>query len=437
MKALREEVQKTVKIDIWEQVHLDDLSTEEQRLIIPQMMNYLEKYNPDMTFDKYKVRVLTRGDKQIYSGESEGPVARVESLLMLLSIAIHQGLTIFKVDVGSAFMRTPMADDVQHKWVKLDKLVVNMLKQIQPGKYEPYVLPDGTVIVRLKKLSYGYVEVAHYWWRDLKETFENNGYAVSNKGKCVFVKRDGEKVALCGTTVDDCLFVCNGDEAWIQEQAEMLRTKYEDITIERGDELGLIGMQIQINRAEKKVILSQPKQVAKIIETFQVTKGVSSPASVKLMEDEETLPLLPDQTDYMSKVAMLTFLSQRTFPEIRPAAIKLSTKYNKATAADMEKAVRVAEYIYGCKDTHKMILAPKNLTLVSAADASYAEHPDGKSHSGGVVGFDLDSSCYFGFVSSKQPVVAKSVGEAELIAHNNVGDLVEWAREMLEELGFK
>jgi hypothetical protein len=79
------------------------------------MMNNLEKYNPDMTFDKYKVRVLTRGDKQIYSGESEGPAARVESLLMLLSIAIHQGLTVFKVDVGSAFMCTPMADNVQHK----------------------------------------------------------------------------------------------------------------------------------------------------------------------------------------------------------------------------------------------------------------------------------------------------------------------------------
>ncbi len=62
-----------------------------------------------------------RRDKQIYSGESEGPVARVESLLMLLGIAIHQGLTIFKVDLGSAFMCTLMADGVKHKWAQLDK----------------------------------------------------------------------------------------------------------------------------------------------------------------------------------------------------------------------------------------------------------------------------------------------------------------------------
>jgi hypothetical protein len=102
----------------------------------------------------------------------------------------------------------------------------------------------------------------------------------------------------------------------------------------------------------------------------------------------------------------------------------------------MEKAVCVAEYVYGYRDTHKMVLSPKALTLVSTADASYAKHPDGKSHSGGTVGFSSDTSCNFAFVSSKQPVVAKSAGKAQLIAHNKVGDLVEWAKQMLEELGY-
>jgi hypothetical protein len=83
-----------------------------------------------------------------------------------------------------------------------------------------------------------------------------------------------------------------------------------------------------------------------------------------------------------------------------------------------------------------MILSPKSLALVSAADASYEEHPDGKSHSGGAVRFNSNYSCYFGFVSSKQSVVAESAGEAELIAQNKVGNLVEWARQMLEELGY-
>jgi hypothetical protein len=162
MKALEEEVTKAVKIHIWEPVHLSDLADEEKKMIIPQMMNYLEKYKPDRSFDKFKVRVLTRGDMQTFVGENEGPVARVESLLMLLSIAVHENMAAFKVNVGSTFMHTPMVEDVKHKWVKLDKLVVQILSKIEPRRYEPYMQPDGTVIVKMNKISYGYVKAAHY-----------------------------------------------------------------------------------------------------------------------------------------------------------------------------------------------------------------------------------------------------------------------------------
>mmetsp|Transcript_10028 Transcript_10028/g.14496 ORF Transcript_10028/g.14496 Transcript_10028/m.14496 type:complete len:166 (-) Transcript_10028:199-696(-) len=74
--------------------------------------------------------------------------------------------------------------------------------------------------------------------------------------------------------------------------------------------------------------------------------------------------------------------------------------------------------------------------MVSASDASHGEHADGKSHSGGVTGFESDTSCYFVCISGKQLVVAKSVGEAELIAKNKVGDNVVWSCELLDELGY-
>jgi hypothetical protein len=436
MKALEEEVTKAVKIGIWEPVHLSDLTHEEKKMIIPQMMNYLEKYKPDKSFDKFKVRVLTRGDMQKYVGENEGPVARVESLLMLLSIAVHLKLAVFKVDVGSAFMRTPMVEDVKHKWVKLDKLVVQILRKIEPEKYEPYMQPDGTVIVRMNKISYGYVEAAHYWWKDLSGTFFDNGYNESKKDKCVYIKKEGTNVAYCGATVDDCLFVTTNDERWIQEQIAVLKEKYEEVTIEIGEEINLIGMNVKIDYDKGRVVLTQPKHVARIIEAFGVNRSAPNPALASLMGDDDSYPVLEDQKNFMSLCAMLMFVSQRTYPEIRPAAVKLSTKYNKATELDMIKARRVAEYIFGSKDAHCLVLAPKSLKLVSTADASYAEHVDGKSHSGGTIGFESEASCNFAFLSSKQPVVAKSAGEAELIAQNKVGDFVEWARELLEELGY-
>ncbi len=101
-----------------------------------------------------------------------------------------------------------MTDDVKHKWVKLDKRVVQVLMELQPDRYKNYVLPDDSMIVKMKKLSYGYVEAAHYWWRDLSGTFTDNGYVVSNKDKCVFIKREAERVAFCRTTQWMIVYLC-------------------------------------------------------------------------------------------------------------------------------------------------------------------------------------------------------------------------------------
>jgi hypothetical protein len=102
----------------------------------------------------------------------------------------------------------------------------------------------------------------------------------------------------------------------------------------------------------------------------------------------------------------------------------------------MQKAIRVAQYVYGTMDDHCIILSPKSLQLIASSDASYAEHADGKSHTGGCVGFESDLSCWVIHICNKQPVVAKSTCESELIAVNKVGDYVEWSIQFLEELGY-
>jgi hypothetical protein len=139
--------------------------------------------------------VLARGEKQVFTGESESPVTRIETLLMLLSVAIYEDLVIFKVDVGSAFMRTPIPYDVKHKWLKLDKKVMELLLEMQLDKYRNYVMKDGTVLVEMDKLSYGYIEAVHYWYKELVKVFDKNKYKISKKDKCVFIKQEEGNVA--------------------------------------------------------------------------------------------------------------------------------------------------------------------------------------------------------------------------------------------------
>ncbi len=94
--------------------------------------------------------------------------------------------------------------------------------------------------------------------------------------------------------------MCTKDDDWIQEQIQMIAKKYEEVTTELGDELGLIGMHVCMDRNRKKVVITQPKQVARIIEAFKVTKGAPNPALTRLMGDDDESPLLQDQAEYMS-----------------------------------------------------------------------------------------------------------------------------------------
>ena len=51
--------------------------------------HYIEKYTPTGDFEKAKARVLVRGDLQKSIGETQGPVSRTESILILISTAIY------------------------------------------------------------------------------------------------------------------------------------------------------------------------------------------------------------------------------------------------------------------------------------------------------------------------------------------------------------
>jgi len=122
--------------------------------------------------------------------------------------------------------------------------------------------------------------------------------------------------------------------------------------------------------------------VEQIMETYSVIKGAPNPALESILGDHLGSLLLADEKEYMSKRALLMYLSQRTFPEICPAVTKLSTKYNKATKEDLKKAMRIVEYMFDCKEAHKLVIK-----MIIAADATSAKRPDGKSHRGGKVGF--------------------------------------------------
>ena len=435
--ALLKEVQSCCDKGIWEGILEEDLTQEQRNLILPMMKNYIDKYRPDGSFEKSKVRVLVRGDLQFVIGETEGPVARIESLLIIICIAVVKNLEVFKVDITAAYMNTVMPADVKHRWILLDRDVSKLLLKLNPTYWRMYLRRDGRILVTMKRLMYGFKEAARYWNKTLVDVFVAAGYAQCFKDSCVLLKKEGGNISIVGITVDDCLFAATRCEEWILAQVEMLKKAFSGLTVERGEVLQIVGMRVEFNRTEGYADISQPKYADKLLE-FGIDKGAVTPTLADFFyeSDDDVLLDAEQQKDYMSINSYLMYGAKRTYPEILPAVVTLSTKYNKATTRDMDKAVRVAQYVFGTKGDHYLRLRPKSLQLIAMSDASDGINANGRGQTGGVVGFQSDTGSWFAFICKTQPIVAQSSGEAELIAVNTVGNYVEWARQLMEEMGF-
>jgi hypothetical protein len=399
------------------------------------MKNYTEKFLPSGEFDKSKVRVLYRGDLQFETANTEGPVCRVESIFLLFNIAVYYDLEVFKVDFVAAYLNTPMPPEVKHKWMFLDPMVSKRLIEREPELWAPFYRKDKRILVQLDKLLYGYKEAAHYWNKILIEMFKSDGWTIHKKDKCVVSLTTSTGRCMIAITVDDCT-ACQTRNSGLKERFyELCKRTFQDITVEEGDTIEVIGMTFELDRNERSVKVTQKRFITKIIEKYGIIKKSVSPSTLDLYEEDLNSPMLKDQLSFLSINSTAMFAGKRTYPEVLPVTTYLATKYMKATEQHFKKASRVLEYLHYYKD-HCLYLRPKSLRIICAADASYAEHEDAKSHTGGCIGFEGydGNNSYFIFISSKQPVVAKSSCEAEIIAADTVGNYFVWLDEFMKEL---
>jgi hypothetical protein len=104
----------------------------------------------------------------------------------------------------------------------------------------------------------------------------------------------------------------------------------------------------------------------------------------------------------------------RTWPGLVTATAYLSTKVKAPTMPDVRKLKQLFGYIKNNRDK-KLRIAPTTLQVAAWADASFTVHPDAKSHTGYVIGFDGFSGLILA-KSKKQKIVTRSTAESELVA---------------------
>jgi len=95
--------------------------------------------------------------------------------------------------------------------------------------------------------------------------------------------------------------------------------------------------------------------------------------------------------------------------------------------------VRLLKYLNGTK-ADKLTLSADNLHVVKwYVDASFAVHPDFKSHTGGIMTFGSGAVLY---LSRKQKLNNRSSTEAELVSADHAATLIMWTQLFMEAQGY-
>jgi hypothetical protein len=131
--------------------------------------------------------------------------------------------------------------------------------------------------------------------------------------------------------------------------------------------------------------------------------------------------------------AQLMYLSQRARPDMRTAASFLSTRVKKPDVDDEKKLIRALKYLQATVHLVMTIDARGDfLTVQWWVDASYAVHPDMKSHTGGVM--SMGHGAVYA-TSTRQKITTRSSTEAELVGVHDVLPQILWTKHFLEAQG--
>jgi hypothetical protein len=214
-----------------------------------------------------------------------------------------------------------------------------------------------------------------------------------------------------------------------------LEEHYSGLTVNRGRVINYLGMVFDF-KTEGVCKITIDGFVEDLLSTCREIKGTAStPAGAELFSVDETSPTLCalKHQEFHLLTAKSLYLAKRARPDLLTVVSFLTTRVQAPTVQDWSKLERVIRYVRGTKVLGIRLEAGKMLTMIVYVDASFAVHPNMRSHSGIVV-----TLCRGPFYakSSKQKLMTKSSTEAELVAISDAMGQVIWTKNFLEAQGY-
>uniref|UniRef100_A0ACD5WTY3 Uncharacterized protein n=1 Tax=Avena sativa TaxID=4498 RepID=A0ACD5WTY3_AVESA len=375
---------------------------------------YKIKRDADGSVAKHKARLVAKGYVQregVDFDEVFAPVARLDSVRLLIAIAAKLDWKLHHLDVKSAFLNGELAEEVY---------------VAQPPGFAK--VGEEHKVLRLHKALYGLRQAPRAWNTKLDTTLRSLGFTNSASEHSVYARGTGNKRVLLGVYVDD-LIVTGADD---DELTKFKREMTEKFSM---SDLGLLSfyLGIEVKQQKEGITISQAAYAEKLLHRAGMAdcNSAATPMEPRLKLSKASKQEPTDATLYRSLVGGLRYLCH-TRPDICFAVGYISRFMESPTAEHLAAVKHLLRYIAGTRSFGCRYTSTGNLRLDGFSDADLAGDVDDRKSTTGVL--YMLGGCPITWQSSKQKVVALSSCEAEYIAATTAACQGVWLSRLLSEL---
>ena len=284
---------------------------------------------------------------------------------MFLAYAAHKNITVYQMDVKTAFLNGQLREEVYVS---------------QPEGFVDLDHPNH--VYRLKKALYGLKQAPRAWYDKLSAFLLANHFTIGTVDPTLFIQTHGEDILIVQIYVDDIIFGST-NKKYSNTFSKLMKQNFEMSMM--GELKFFLGL--QVHQSPRGIFLSQSKYAQEILkkhgmtscDTYNTPMSSSSP---KLDADIHGTPI--DPTMYRSIIGSIMYLTASR-PDVVFATYLCSRYQSRPTERHLSAVKRILRYIKGT--IHLGILYPKDsgFELVAFSDADHAGCLDTrKSTSGGV-----------------------------------------------------
>ena len=180
--------------------------------------------------------------------------------------------------------------------------------------------------------------------------------------------------------------------------------------------------------------------MSKLDDGFNAVKKKSNPARTSAAPDDlfvvnEDAEKLSEEgsTAFHHLVAKTLYVSKRARPDVSTAIAFLTTRVRAPDVDDWRKLSHMMEYLRVDRLRPLIMSANGSGVLMWYVDASFATHPNMRSHTGGGLtmgrGFPI-------VISTKHKLNTKSSTESEIVGVDDMMPIVVWSRYFLMSQGY-